>query len=185
MDAVILCAAMLSVFPAYKGDDDGIERTCREVAWRAEDEGVPPALAVSLAWHESRFVVDAVSPAYASGPLQVLPKFWCQDYRRCLEGSRQRCDVELLACDFIEAGLRALRYNLARYDRQTPNKPSMALWSRQTLSAALCGYTGCKVQQWPGRTQKARDAFVDDILDKASWLKASVACRCSSFAPLR
>ena len=72
---------------------------CKEVATRAEDMGVDPALAVSVAYEETRFQRDLESPSGAVGPLQAMPVYWCPR-----EGE----------CDEIDAGLRALKYYVTR-----------------------------------------------------------------------
>lgn len=69
---------------------------CQEVAFAARAAGVPVRLAVTLAWSESRFQADAVSPIGAQGPLQVLPRYWCPG------GRAEGCDLAL-------AGTMALR----------------------------------------------------------------------------
>jgi soluble lytic murein transglycosylase-like protein len=72
---------------------------CKEVATRAEEMGVDPALAVSVAFEETRFQRDLESPSGAVGPLQAMPVYWCPR-----EGE----------CDEIDAGLRALKYYVTR-----------------------------------------------------------------------
>jgi soluble lytic murein transglycosylase-like protein len=72
---------------------------CQEVATRARDMGVDPALAVSVAYEETRFQRDLKSPSGAVGPLQALPVYWCPKVGECNE---------------IDAGLRALRYYVRR-----------------------------------------------------------------------
>ena len=72
---------------------------CKEVVTRAEDMGVDPVLAVSVAYEESRFQRDLESPSGAVGPLQAMPTYWCPR-----EG----------ACNEIDAGLRALKYYVRR-----------------------------------------------------------------------
>lgn len=73
-----------------------IERlgTCVAVAEEAEEQSVPAELVIALAYVESRFNPEAVSRSGARGPMQVLPKYACDD------------DVE---CDYIITGVLMLR----------------------------------------------------------------------------
>ena len=68
--------------------------TCVAVAEEAEEQGVPGELVIALAYVESRFNPDVVSRSGAVGPMQVLPKYACED------------GVE---CDHIVAGVLMLR----------------------------------------------------------------------------
>jgi len=76
--------------------------TCMEIAETAEDLGVDPALAVSVAWIESKFYAKAESKRGARGPMQVIPKYHCPDGK-------------LKGCDLIETGVLALQKYLRKY----------------------------------------------------------------------
>ena len=93
--------------------------TCIDVATEAVRAGLDPALAVSLSWHETRLRPGLTSKVGAQGPLQVIPKFWCKSE----------------PCDYVEAGLRALKY----YLRKEPNERK-----------AICRYNAgsCKPKSW-------------------------------------
>ena len=69
---------------------------CLEVVHWAAQEEVDPWLAVSVAYHESRLTRGAVSKVGAQGPMQVLPKYWCQTKQ--VEG-----------CRLVHAGVKALK----------------------------------------------------------------------------
>lgn len=64
-----LCAAVLAL--GHAGPAPVARATCEHVAASAEAHGVPVALALALAWHESRLSPAAVSRRGAVGPLQV------------------------------------------------------------------------------------------------------------------
>jgi hypothetical protein len=72
MLAETLCAAALAL--GHAGPAPVARATCEHVAASAVAWGVPPELAVALAWHESRLSPGAVSRAGAVGPLQVMPR---------------------------------------------------------------------------------------------------------------
>lgn len=92
---VSLCTHIAQSIP---GREFQTEDACLEVVWQAEAQGIDPVLAMSVAWHESRFKRSAVSSAGAVGVMQVLPRYWCKSK----------------PCDHIEAGVRALRHYTKR-----------------------------------------------------------------------
>jgi hypothetical protein len=75
-------------------------RVCIEVTKEAHRQGVDPVLAAAVSWRESSFIRTAKSKAGAVGPMQVIPKFWCNGK----------------SCDLIEAGVRALKYYTTKYN---------------------------------------------------------------------
>lgn len=77
---------------------------CEHVVEKAESLGMDPYVAAAVAWEESRFRSDAVSPEGAIGPMQVIPRWACPD--RTARG-----------CDLIDAGVRAYLSWLATYKR--------------------------------------------------------------------
>lgn len=93
--------------------------TCIDVATEAAGAGVDPALAVSLSWYETRLRPGLTSKVGAKGPLQVIPRFWCKT----------------TPCDYVEAGLRALKH----YLKKEPNK-----------QMAICRYNAgtCNPRSW-------------------------------------
>lgn len=117
------CAvALLAV--AGEGADDLPARAvvCADVTVQAVAHGVSPALAVSLAFHESRLDAGAVSRAGAVGPMQVIPRWWCPG-------------GALSGCDVVGAGVAALRTltdahgrleGVARYN--AGNRPGERAW---------------------------------------------------------
>ncbi len=87
--ATILCLALMAVAP-YPSDRVNI---CEEIANYAHTyTNIHPALAISIAYSESRFKVDAVSRSGARGVFQVMPRY-------------AECKKEGYACDWIEEGL--------------------------------------------------------------------------------
>jgi len=79
MTAAILCAALLShahasapSWWARHGRTAERMAACHDVALTASDEGVDPALAVALAWHESRLATWARSSRDARGSMQTV-----------------------------------------------------------------------------------------------------------------
>ena len=71
--------------------------TCLEVAQTAIAYKIDPYLALALAYHESRFDKNVVSPVGAVGPMQIMRRF-----------------IDCKECNDIEAGMIALRYWLDR-----------------------------------------------------------------------
>jgi len=74
-----LCAVFWTVVP-YPIDRI---HTCVQVAEEAEHQGVPASLVIALSYVETRFNPNAISRSGAIGPLQVLPKYVCQDDGPC------------------------------------------------------------------------------------------------------
>lgn len=96
---------------------------CVDVASEALHQGVDPVLAVAVAWRESAWTRGAVSKAGAVGPMQVIPRFWCKSK----------------PCDYIEAGVRALKYYTEKHGEQ----------------GGLCAYLSGKPCQYGGGTVSA------------------------------
>lgn len=66
--------------------------TCTRIAHTAKSNKFDPILAISVAYHETRFTYVKSSKG-AQGPLGVLPKYHCPKQGKC---------------DLIKAGIRAL-----------------------------------------------------------------------------
>lgn len=81
--------------PKRKADFRERVQICEIIIEEADKQGVDSTLAVAVALEETRLTEGLKSNKGAIGPLQVLPKYWC-DKRKY--------------CDPIEAGVRALRY---------------------------------------------------------------------------
>lgn len=96
--------------PTGQALDRAVE-VCQMVVDSADRADVEPALAVALAWHESRLQFGLTSPCGATGPMQVIARYWCADARGGWEVNGEHI-VE--GCDLVEAGVRALAYHLAR-----------------------------------------------------------------------
>ena len=77
-------------------------RTCMRVGLGAVEGSLPAHISIALAYTESRFNPEAVSPRGAMGPLQVLPRYHCP--------SRSSKD-----CDLSAAGLSALMRYRTKY----------------------------------------------------------------------
>lgn len=86
MTAVILCLSALSMLQPQHRTPERWD-TCHAIAAEARAQGVPPHVALAVAYVESRYNPAAVSPAGALGALQVLPKWHCPD------GTAQGCDL--------------------------------------------------------------------------------------------
>lgn len=78
------------------------QRVCEKIADKAIDVDVDPLMALAVAVEETRLRADVVSPAGAMGPMQVLPKYWCP------KAPKSR------PCDYIGAGLRALKHYMKK-----------------------------------------------------------------------
>lgn len=78
-------------------------QTCTQVYKEAEKQYVDPLLAISVAYHESRFK-NVSSNKGAKGPLGVIPKYHCPKNKKC---------------NYIEAGISALKkfLELNQYDQ--------------------------------------------------------------------
>jgi hypothetical protein len=75
MTPTTLCAFALALLPVR--DTQHSATVCLDVATTSIRAGVDPALAVAIAWGESRLRDDVVSPVGAVGPLQVVRRYWC------------------------------------------------------------------------------------------------------------
>tara|TARA_R110000824_G_scaffold101754_1_gene241685 strand:- start:158 stop:613 length:456 start_codon:yes stop_codon:yes gene_type:complete len=94
LHVLAICLAVLEVANPAKPHDQALS-VCYQVGEAAERAGLPPELAVALAYTESRLNPAAESSAGALGPLQVIPRWHCP-------GGRAR------GCDLIDAGILAL-----------------------------------------------------------------------------
>ena len=109
------------------------QSVCEDVMEEADRQGVEPLLAVAVAWRESALTRNAKSSAGAVGPMQVIPRFWCKSK----------------PCDYIEAGVRALKYYTGRYGVQR----------------GLCAYLTGKPCEYGGHTVSA---YRSAVIMKAS-----------------
>lgn len=71
-------------------------QTCYNVANIAQEEGLDPVLAVSVAFTESRMIPTAESSEGAVGAMQVIPKYCCPNRKK-------------QGCDLIKAGVNTLQ----------------------------------------------------------------------------
>lgn len=78
-DSVAAVVATCDALHEIKGDDLARDwrPVCEEIAARAPGYNVRPALAVAVAWHESRLYRHAVGALGEVGPLQVRPEMHC------------------------------------------------------------------------------------------------------------
>lgn len=184
-----LCLLIFSALPSSAGVDETVAiDECRTVAALAVEEELPLSTALALAYFESKFNAEAVSIAGALGPLQVLPRWHCVEYRDCRRKSGARaCRPLKRSCDVREAGLNALAAFLTPLSRQDDARARQTIWReaatshgfrRANVERALCGFTGCAVDR-EGRPLKSRLAFVRSIMRLDLWLRDSLACKCS------
>lgn len=126
-----LCAAVLAL--GHAGPEPVARATCEHVAASAEAHGVPVALALALAWHESRLSPAAVSRRGAVGPLQVMP------------ATLRRCRFARPDCDHVQAGVVELARLLGRhapvralchYNAGPACGPMSMRWARAVLRTA-------------------------------------------------
>lgn len=68
---------------------------CETIIEETERQGINSTLAIAVAFEESRLMEGIKSSKGAIGPMQILPKYWCDHDKKC---------------DPIEAGVRALKY---------------------------------------------------------------------------
>jgi len=101
VNTAILCMAALSMLRPVAVTEVRVD-TCHAIVAEARAQGLPPHIALAVAYVESRYSPDAVSPAGAVGPLQILPKWHCPG--RTADG-----------CDLIAEGVRLLHRNRYRW----------------------------------------------------------------------
>lgn len=90
----IACLTIASWTYSDPIDRRDAQKVCVDVALEAQSQTVPVDEALALAWAESRFQPNETSNVGAKGPMQVLPKWWCEKKKKC---------------DYVEAGVRALK----------------------------------------------------------------------------
>jgi hypothetical protein len=138
-----LCYIWLVSLSVYVGETppqrEQLDRkmdTCWAIVQEAHEQDIDPALAITIAFNESRLRTDVKSSKGASGPLQAIPRLWCPD-----KNGKWTSDGEHIekGCDLIEAGIRALKY-------YTQTKP--------TLHEALRAYGGGKATGYANRVCK-------------------------------
>lgn len=92
-------------------------QVCLQVANEAKRQNVDPFLAVSIAYHESRFE-NITSHAGARGPLGVLPKYHCPKKEKC---DYTRAGISALK-KFLKLNKGKLCRSLAQYNRGLDGK---------------------------------------------------------------
>ena len=112
-------------------------QVCLDVANEATKQGVDPVLATAVAWRESAFLRKARSSAGAVGPMQVMPRFWCKSKK----------------CDYIEAGVRALKYYTERYGEQ----PGLCAY----FSGKTCSKSGVSASRYRSSVIMTAGSFHD------------------------
>lgn len=80
--AVATCTVFINTSQTVKPKKYQIDE-CVRVLTEAEKQGFDPELAVAVAWKESRFNAKARSSKGAIGVMQIIPKYWCPNKRRC------------------------------------------------------------------------------------------------------
>ena len=124
----MVCASALSMTQATEDSIKSRSEICGEVGRRAVESDIDPALAIAIAWTETRFSDATNSTSGATGPMQVIPRYWCKTKSRA-------------GCDLIGAGLRAFSV----YKRRT------------TIREALCRYgSGKSCRESAGGDRYAR-----------------------------
>jgi len=132
----MICAALLAL-----GLDIAptAEPVCEEVVDAAEAYHLPPAVLVSIAWHESRLWPDVVHPeSGAAGPLQVMP--------------------QLQTGDLVDDGARIFRAWLDHEAQACVESPTV-----DELGAALCRYACGYRCEHPCRWSTTRLALAETI----------------------
>jgi hypothetical protein len=123
--------------------DHSIE-TCWAIIEEAYEQDVDPALAVTIAFNESRLRHNLKSEKGAQGPLQAIPHLWCSDRKGRWSANGEHI---VKGCDLIEAGVRAVKW----YTKTKPN-----------LHEALRAYGGGKATDFANRIcrllKKVQDA---------------------------
>lgn len=135
-----LCYIWLVSLSVYVGETppqgeqlDNKMETCWAIVEEAYEQDIDPALAITIAFNESRLRTNAKSSKGAQGPLQAIPRLWCPDKNGKWTANGEHIEK---GCDLVEAGVRALKY-------YTQTKPS--------LHEALRAYGGGKATAYANR----------------------------------
>lgn len=132
----MICAALLALgldIAPTAGD------VCADVVEAAEAYALPPAVLVSVAWHESRLWPNPVHPeSGAAGPLQVMPA--------------------LQTDDLVDDGARIFRAWLDHEAAACVESPTV-----DELGAALCRYACGYRCEHPCRWSITRLALAETI----------------------
>ena len=107
----MICSILFATFIGITGgvfyDEDHRVSTCAAVMEEARKQGVDPRLAAAVAWSESRWYSGVTNKrSGAKGPLQILPRYWCPSK----DGVWRIHEYGTRTCDYIEGGIRALKY---------------------------------------------------------------------------
>lgn len=109
MNAANICSLALALWA--QGDEGGYDKrlsemaiVCEHVVEKAESLDMDPYIAAAIAWEESRFNAEAVSPEGAIGPMQVIPRWACPNRTR-------------VGCDLVDAGVNAYLSWLKKYEK--------------------------------------------------------------------
>lgn len=116
--ALLRCALLVRALVGTGDDALYYDRVsvCAEVVTEATHQRADAALAVAIAWQESRFTHADVNPWNCAGPMQAKVHYWCPNING--EWSATAADGILHDCDLTAAGVRALRYYAARAPRE-------------------------------------------------------------------
>lgn len=79
---VIACTTFISDSQTIKPRKSQIEQ-CVKVMNEADEQGVDLEIAAAVAWKESRFKENQISEKGAVGVMQIIPRYWCPNKRRC------------------------------------------------------------------------------------------------------
>jgi len=112
-EALLRCAALTYALVG-RVDPEHADRIliCADVASQALRGGVDPALAVAVAWQESKFTNPPLSEWGCAGPMQVKVRYLCPNASGVW--SLTEADGVLHGCNLVAAGVRALRYHVSR-----------------------------------------------------------------------
>jgi len=107
-----LCTSAISEIPQRHTHHRAKKiRLCEKIGAKALAAGLDPSIIIAVAWRESAISYVTNKRSGATGPLQILPRYWCRRGRT-------------KGCDLIAAGLqafkifskrRSLRETLCRY----------------------------------------------------------------------
>ena len=87
---------------------------CASVVREADAQGVDAALALAVAWSETRMTRAQKPNAFdCVGPMQIKFRYWCPNQDG--EWSIHATDGDLGSCDFTARGVFALKYYTTRF----------------------------------------------------------------------
>jgi soluble lytic murein transglycosylase-like protein len=155
-------SAVHAVSPArschFRPSGDEHDPMAMRLAFFADRLGVPPAFALAIAHHESRFHPDAISPKGAVGLMQIMPGTAIE--YDADETSLHDPDVNMYT------GLRILRDLLAQFDGREP-----------LAAAAYVAGPGFWAKQYSPSVGREIEDYVSSVMALRDEYFIAISCR--------